>query len=68
MSSTYLKWSLMSDAAKVFGVHSETVKRLIMDGKLPATKFGNRWIIERDRLYAFASGYDGRRRRVRKLI
>ena len=55
-------------ASKILNVHPETVKRLIREGKLPATKFGNKWLIERDRLYAFAGGYDRRRGRVRKLL
>lgn len=55
-------------ASKILKVHPETVKRLIREGKLPATKFGNKWIIERDLLAAFAGSYDGRRGRVRRLI
>jgi excisionase family DNA binding protein len=56
------------EAAKVLKVHPETVKRLIRDGKLPATKFGNKWLVEKDRLAVFAGSYTGRIGRVRKLI
>ena len=56
------------EASKILDVHPETVKRLIREGKLPATKFGNKWIIELDRLRVFANTYDGRRGRVRKLL
>ena len=35
------------EAAKILGVHPETVQRLIREGKLTATKFGNKWIMER---------------------
>ena len=49
--------------------HPETVKRLIREGKLTATKFGNKWIMERDRLRSFANTYDWNRgRRVRRLL
>ena len=56
------------EASKILGVHPETVKRLIREGKLTATKFGNKWIMERDRLHAFANTYDRRRGRVRRLL
>ena len=55
------------EASRILGVHPETVKRLIREGKLTATKFGNKWIIERDRLQMFANTYDGRRGRVQAL-
>ena len=55
-------------AARILGVHPETVKRLIREGKLSATKFGNKWIMELDRLRVFASTYDGRRGRSRRLL
>ena len=56
------------EAAKILGVHPETVKRLIREGKLAATKFGNKWIMERDRLRVFSNTYDGRRGRARRLL
>ena len=56
------------EAAKILGVHPETVKRLIREGKLTATKFGNKWIMELHRLQVFASTYDGRRGRGRRLL
>lgn len=56
------------EASKILDVHPETVKRLIREGKLTATKFGNKWILERDRLRMFANSYDGRRGRARRLL
>ena len=56
------------EASKILGVHPETVKRLIREGKLTATKFGNKWIMERERLQMFANTYDGRRGKVRRLL
>ena len=43
------------EASKIPDVPPETVKRLIREDKLTATKFGNKWIIERDRLRVFAN-------------
>ena len=54
--------------SKILDVHPETVKRLIREGKLTATKFGNKWIMERDRLWVFANTYDGSRGRTKRLL
>ena len=56
------------EASKILDVHAETVERLIREGKLTATKFGNKWIMELDRLLVFANIYDGRRVRARRLL
>ena len=56
------------EAAKILDVHPETVKRLIREGKLTATKLGNKWIMERDRLQMFANTYDRSRGRARRLL
>ncbi len=41
-------------------IHPESVRRLIRQGKLPAIKFGNKWLVMRDTLEQFASHYDPR--------
>lgn len=56
------------EASRILKVHQETVKRLIRDGRLPAAKFGNKWIIERDVLLAFAGTYHGRKGRLKRLL
>ena len=56
------------EASKILDAHPETVKRLIREGKLAATKFGIKWIMERDRLRVFANTYDGNRGRLRRLL
>ena len=58
----------VTEASKILDVHPETVKRLIREGKLAATKFGNKWIMEKDRLRVFANTYDGSRGRVKRLL
>jgi excisionase family DNA binding protein len=45
-------------AARLLRVHQETVKRLIREGRIPAFKWGNKWIIERNTLTGFANTYD----------
>ena len=56
------------EASKILDVHPETVKRLIREGKLAATKFGNKWIMDLNQLRVFAATYDGRRGRARRLL
>ena len=41
-------------------IHPESVRRLIRQGKLPAIKFGNKWLVERATLEQYASYYDPR--------
>lgn len=48
------------EAAKRLDIHPESVKRLIRQQKLPATKVGNKWLIQRVVLEQFASTYDPR--------
>ena len=56
------------EVSKILEIHPETVKRLIREGKLTATKFGNKWIMELERVREFANTYDGRRGRTRRLL
>lgn len=49
-------------------IHPETVKRLCRQGDLPATKFHNTWLINRDVLDNFAGTYNPRRGARKKLI
>ena len=41
-------------------IHPESVRRLIRQSKLPAIKFGNKWLVERATLEQYASHYDPR--------
>jgi len=54
------------EAAKILGVHWETVKRMCREGRLPARKVHNMWLIDKDVLEKFASTYDEPRRGKRK--
>ncbi len=53
-------YATVKEAAERLNIHPESVRRLIRKGKLPARKFANTWLIERDVLEQFASHYDPR--------
>ena len=53
----YAGVDLVSDR---LNIHPESVRRLIRQGKLPAIKFGNKWLVEKSTLEQFASRYDPR--------
>ncbi|MCC6904916.1 MAG: helix-turn-helix domain-containing protein [Anaerolineae bacterium] len=50
----------VAEAARRLNSHTESVRRLIRSGKLPARKFANTWLIEQTTLEQFASRYDPR--------
>ena len=50
----------VNEAADRLSIHPESVRRLIRQGKLPAIKFGNKWLVEKGTLEQFASRYDPR--------
>ncbi len=49
------------EVAAAVGVHWETVKRLCRDGRIPAEKVGNTWLIHKDMLWQFALQGGGNR-------
>ena len=60
MSESFEDYVTVAEAAKRLNIHPESVRRLIRNGKLPARKFANTWLIERTTLEQFASHYDPR--------
>jgi excisionase family DNA binding protein len=48
------------DVSKRLRIHPESVRRLIRQGKLPAIKFGNKWLVNKNTLEQYASRYDPR--------
>ena len=50
----------VAEVAKRLNIHPESVRRLIRKGKLPAIKFGNKWLVEKSVLEQYASRYDPR--------
>lgn len=50
----------VNEVSKRLNIHPESVRRLIRQGKLPAIKFGNKWLVEKAVLEQYASRYDPR--------
>jgi len=53
-------YATVLEAAERLGIHPESVRRLIRTERLPAQKFAGSWLIARDVLEQFATGYDRR--------
>jgi excisionase family DNA binding protein len=62
MSKDFLlnNYAGVSEIGKRLHIHPESVRRLIRQGKLPAIKFGNKWLVEKSTLEQYASHYDPR--------
>jgi excisionase family DNA binding protein len=63
MAPIFENYQDVLEASKLLYIHPETIKRLIREGKLPATKFSNKWLIEREHLLSFAKTYKRQKRR-----
>ena len=50
----------VDEVADRLNIHPESVRRLIRQGKLPAIKFGNKWLVEKSLLEQCAGHYDPR--------
>lgn len=48
------------EAGSRLRIHPDSVRRLIRQGKIPAFKFANKWLIRKDELEQFALGYNSR--------
>ena len=46
-----------SEAAAMLGIHHMAIQRLLRDGKLPAVKIANRWLLKRIDVEEFAKTY-----------
>lgn len=49
------------EAADILDIHWETVKRLCREGRIPAQKVHNKWLIHKDDMHRFAETYDAHR-------
>ncbi len=58
------------EAARELGIHPQSLRRLIKQGRVPATLFAGKYLIERDKLEMFKSSYDPRpgRKPIRRLL
>ena len=60
LSDSYLT---SAEVAKLLGSHAVSVSRLARQGRLPAEKVANRWLIPRTLVEEFAKDYVGKRGR-----
>ena len=60
MASLFEDYADIIEASQVLNVHPNTVRRLIHEGRLPATQFAGKYLIERDKLEMFRATYDSR--------
>jgi excisionase family DNA binding protein len=58
------------EAARVLGIHPQSLRRLIKQKKVPAVLFAGKYLIERDTLNQFKANYDPRpgRKAIRRLL
>jgi len=58
------------EAARILGIHPQSLRRLIKQKKVPAILFAGKYLIERDKLEMFKSNYDPRpgRKAIRRLL
>lgn len=55
------KYADILEVSVRLSIHPESARRLVRQGRIPgAFKFGNKWLLERDKLEQFALTYDGR--------
>jgi len=56
------------ESARLLSIHEESLRRLIRLGSLPAEKIGGQWFIDKDQLALFATTYDARTGKRKKLL
>jgi excisionase family DNA binding protein len=56
------------EAAKLLGIHEESLRRIIRIGTLPAEKIGGQWYIEKGNLQVFKNSYNAKSGTRRSLI
>ncbi len=58
------------EAARILGIHPQSLRRLIKQKKVPAIIFAGKYLIARDKLEMFQSNYDPRpgRKPLRRLL
>jgi excisionase family DNA binding protein len=56
------------DAAKQIGIHEESLRRLLRQGSPNGAKIGGQWFISKEQLALFATTYNSRTGKRRRLI
>ena len=63
-------WLDIVEGARELNIHSQSMRRLIKQHRIPARLYGGKYLIERDQPLMFKSNYDlrpGRKRSLRLL-
>ena len=70
MSTPFDNYLDLVEAARLLGIHPQSLRRLIKQRKVPAVLFAGKYLIERDKLEMFKSNYDPRpgRKPIRRLL
>jgi excisionase family DNA binding protein len=70
MATPFENYLDLVEAARVLQIHPQSLRRLIKQGKMPATLFAGKYLIERDKLEMFKANYDPRpgRKPLRRLL
>ncbi|HET9199353.1 MAG TPA: helix-turn-helix domain-containing protein [Dehalococcoidia bacterium] len=70
VNSPFDEYLDLVDAARVLGIHPQSLRRLIKQKKVPAHLFAGKYLIQRDKLEMFKSNYDPRpgRKPIRRLL
>jgi excisionase family DNA binding protein len=70
MATPFENYLYLLEAARVLQIHPQSLRRLIKQGKMPATLFAGKYLIERDKLEMFKANYDPRpgRKPIRRLL
>lgn len=68
MENPFDNYADVLEAGRHLNIHPESVRRLIRQGRIPGTKFANKWLIRKDKLEQFAQAYDPRSGRKATLL
>ena len=70
MSDPFERYLDLVEAARVLGIHPQSLRRLIKLQRVPARLYAGKYLVERDQLAMFKSTYDPRpgRKPIRRLL
>lgn len=70
VSSPFDNYLDLVEAARILGIHPQSLRRLIKQKKVPAVLFAGKYLIDRDVLNQFKANYDPRpgRKAIRRLL
>ena len=60
MTDPFANWVDLIEAARELGIHPQSLRRLIKQGRVPAIMFAGKYLMRRDWLVAFKAAYGPR--------